>query len=175
MLRTICGDPERYVKTVLERDSGRLLHRRRRRANDKDGYFWMMGRVDDVLNVSGHRLGTMEIESRAGGAPQGGRGRGGGTARRAEGTGRRRLRDSRSRATRLRPQLKEELRQWVAKEIGSMAKPDDIRFTEPFPRRAGKIMRRLLRELATHGEVMGDTTTLEDFSVIARLRQQDED
>jgi acetyl-CoA synthetase len=73
------------------------------------------------------------------------------------------------------PELKEELRKWVAKEIGSLARPDDLRFTEQLPKtRSGKIMRRLLRELATNGEIKGDTTTLEDFSVIAKLREQDE-
>jgi acetyl-CoA synthetase len=70
--------------------------------------------------------------------------------------------------------LKEELRQWVAKEIGSMAKPDDIRFTDQLPKtRSGKIMRRLLRELASSGEVKGDTTTLEDFAVIAKLKEEE--
>jgi acetyl-CoA synthetase len=73
------------------------------------------------------------------------------------------------------PELKEELRKWVAKEIGALAKPDDIRFTDSLPKtRSGKIMRRLLRELATNGEVKGDTTTLEDFSVIAKLKEQEE-
>ena len=74
-----------------------------------------------------------------------------------------------------RQQLKEELRQWVAKEIGSLAKPDDIRFTDQLPKtRSGKIMRRLLREVAGGGDVKGDTTTLEDFSVIAKLKESDE-
>jgi len=73
------------------------------------------------------------------------------------------------------PELKEELRQWVAKEIGAMAKPDDIRFTDMLPKtRSGKIMRRLLRELATSGDVKGDMTTIEDFNVIARLKETDE-
>jgi acetyl-CoA synthetase len=73
------------------------------------------------------------------------------------------------------PQLKEELREWVAKEIGSLARPDDIRFTQALPKtRSGKIMRRLLRELATNGEIKGDTTTLEDFTVIAQLRDSEE-
>ncbi|HYA25300.1 MAG TPA: acetyl-coenzyme A synthetase, partial [Terriglobales bacterium] len=73
------------------------------------------------------------------------------------------------------PELKEELRRWVAKEIGPLAKPDDIRFTDMLPKtRSGKIMRRLLRELATSGEVKGDTTTLEDFSVISKLKESDE-
>ena len=73
------------------------------------------------------------------------------------------------------PELKEELRKWVTKEIGALARPDDIRFTDSLPKtRSGKIMRRLLRELATNGEVKGDTTTLEDFSVIAKLKEQEE-
>ena len=73
------------------------------------------------------------------------------------------------------PELKEELRKWVAKEIGALAKPDDIRFTDMLPKtRSGKIMRRLLRELATSGDVKGDTTTLEDFGVIAKLKESDE-
>ena len=73
------------------------------------------------------------------------------------------------------PQLKEELREWVAKEIGSLARPDDIRFTQALPKtRSGKIMRRLLRELATNGDIKGDTTTLEDFTVIAQLRGSEE-
>ena len=72
-------------------------------------------------------------------------------------------------------ELKNELRAWVAKEIGALARPDDLRFTEQLPKtRSGKIMRRLLRELATNGEIKGDTTTLEDFSVIAKLRESDE-
>jgi acetyl-CoA synthetase len=72
-------------------------------------------------------------------------------------------------------ELKQEIRQWVAKEIGALARPDDVRFTESLPKtRSGKIMRRLLRELATSGEVKGDTTTLEDFTVIAKLREKDE-
>ena len=72
-------------------------------------------------------------------------------------------------------ELKDELRKWVSKEIGSLARPDDIRFTESLPKtRSGKIMRRLLRELATHGEITGDITTLEDFTVIAKLREAEE-
>ncbi len=71
--------------------------------------------------------------------------------------------------------MKDELKKWVAKEIGSLARPDDIRFTDALPKtRSGKIMRRLLRELATHGEIKGDTTTLEDFQVIAKLRESEE-
>src|SRR5216683_286152 len=141
---------------------------------DKDGYFWVMGRVDDVINVSGHRLSTMEVESAL-------------VAHEAvaEAAVVARPDDIKGQAIsafvtleqgrKPTPELKDELRKWVAKEIGAMAKPDDIRFTDTLPKtRSGKIMRRLLRELASSGEVKGDTTTLEDFGIIAKLKEQDE-
>ena len=132
-----------------------------------------MGRVDDVLNVTGHRLSTMEVESAlvahevaeaaVVGRPDDLKGQ----AISAFVT----LEQGRQPTA----ELKEELRKWVAKEIGSLAKPDDIRFTDSLPKtRSGKIMRRLLRELASGGDVKGDTTTLEDFGVIAKLKEQDE-
>ena len=173
MLRTIWGDPDRYVKQYWSDIPGVYFTGDGAR-EDKDGYFWIMGRVDDVLNVSGHRLSTMEIESAlvahekvaeaaVVGRPDDLKGQavcafvtleGGFTPSK---------------------EMKEDLRAWVAKEIGSMAKPDDIRFTDQLPKtRSGKIMRRLLRELATSGDVKGDTTTLEDFNVIARLKESDE-
>ena len=141
---------------------------------DADGYFWIMGRVDDVLNVSGHRLSTMEIESAlvahhkvAEAAVVGRPDEMKGQAVAAFVTLESGYQPS--------PELKEELRPWVAKEIGSMAKPDDIRFTDQLPKtRSGKIMRRLLRELASSGEVKGDVTTLEDMGVISRLQQDEE-
>ena len=141
---------------------------------DDDGYFWIMGRVDDVLNVCGHRLSTMEIESALVAH-----------AKVAEAAVVGRPDEIKGQAVAAfvtlemghepSPELKEELRAWVAKEIGSMAKPDDIRFTDQLPKtRSGKIMRRLLRELASSGEVKGDITTLEDMGVIARLQQDEE-
>src|SRR5437879_2740379 len=141
---------------------------------DKDGYFWIMGRVDDVLNVSGHRLSTMEVESAlvahdavAEAAVVGRPDELKGQAIAAFVT----LEKGRKPSN----ELKEELRKWVAKEIGALAKPDDIRFTDTLPKtRSGKIMRRLLRELATSGEIEGDTTTLEDLGVIAKLKESDE-
>ncbi len=131
-----------------------------------------MGRVDDVINVSGHRLSTMEVESAlvaheavAEAAVVGRPDEIKGQAISAFVS----LEHGRTPS----PELKEELRKWVAKEIGAMAKPDDIRFTDSLPKtRSGKIMRRLLRELATNGEVKGDTTTLEDLSVIAKLKSK---
>lgn len=172
MLRTIWGDPDRYVRQYWSDVPGVYFTGDGVR-EDKDGYFWVMGRVDDVLNVSGHRLSTMEIESAlvahgkvaeaaVVGRPDGLKGQ----AVSAFVT----LESGHTPS----PELKEELRAWVAKEIGAMAKPEDIRFTDQLPKtRSGKIMRRLLRELATHGEVKGDTTTLEDFSVISRLKEDE--
>ena len=142
---------------------------------DKDGYFWIMGRVDDVLNVSGHRLGTMEVESRAGRPPGGRRGRG----HRPDRT-RSRARPSppsspSRRATPAEGRLKDELKAHVASKIGALARPDDIRFAAELPKtRSGKIMRRLLRDVA-EGRALGDTTTLADPTVVATLKNQYED
>ncbi len=141
---------------------------------DADGYFWLMGRVDDVINVSGHRLGTMEIESALVAHPK---------VAEAAVVGRPDEMKGQAIAAFVTLEeghepsdaLKQELRQWVAKEIGALARPDDLRFTQMLPKtRSGKIMRRLLRELATTGTVTGDTTTLEDFGVIAKLRGDEE-
>jgi len=173
MARTIFNDPERYQKTYWSEIPGSYFTGDGAR-RDEDGYYWLMGRVDDVINVSGHRLGTMEIESALVAHPKV-----------AEAAVVGRPHDLKGQAIAAfvtleseyepSPELKEELRKWVAKEIGALARPDDLRFTEQLPKtRSGKIMRRLLRELATHGEIKGDTTTLEDFSVIAKLREQDE-
>jgi acetyl-CoA synthetase len=173
MARTIYNDPERYNHQYWSDIPGSYFTGDGARI-DADGYYWLMGRVDDVINVSGHRLGTMEIESAL-------------VAHKkvAEAAVVGRPHDLKGQAIsafvtleaghKASAELKEELRAWVAKEIGSLARPDDLRFTEQLPKtRSGKIMRRLLRELATHGEIKGDTTTLEDFSVIAKLRESDE-
>jgi acetyl-CoA synthetase len=173
MARTIFGDPDRYVKQYWSDIPGVYFTGDGARI-DKDGYIWVMGRVDDVLNVSGHRLSTMEIESALVSHPKV-----------AEAAVVGRPDDIKGQAVAAfitletnvaaTPALKDELRAWVAKEIGSMAKPDDIRFTEQLPKtRSGKIMRRLLRELATSGEVTGDITTLEDFAVISKLKDSDD-
>ena len=173
MARTIFGDAERYARMWME-IPGRYFTGDGAR-QDADGYFWLMGRVDDVLSVSGHRLGTMEIESAlvshthvaeaaVVGRPD---------AMKGEGiVAFVSLEDGRQPS----PALKDELKKWVAREIGALARPDDIRFTPTLPKtRSGKIMRRLLRELAATGDVKGDTTTLEDFSVVARLKEKDEE
>ncbi|MGD0931043.1 MAG: acetate--CoA ligase [Candidatus Korobacteraceae bacterium] len=172
MLRTVYGDPERYIRQYWSDIPGVYFTGDGAR-EDKDGYFWIMGRVDDVLNVSGHRLSTMEIESALVAHPK---------VAEAAVVGRPDEMKGQAVAAfvtlemghNASPELKEELRLWVAKEIGAMAKPDDIRFTDQLPKtRSGKIMRRLLRELASSGEVKGDVTTLEDMGVIARLQDEE--
>jgi len=173
MARTVWGDAERYKQTYFTDIPGSYFTGDGARW-DADGYYWLMGRVDDVINVSGHRLGTMEIESALVAHP---------AVAEAAVVGR--PDDLKGQAIaafvtlegghRPTEELRQELRKWVSKEIGALARPDDLRFTQMLPKtRSGKIMRRLLRELATTGEVKGDTTTLEDFGVLAKLREGDE-
>ncbi len=173
MLRTIYGDPERYKKQYWTEIPGCYFTGDGAR-KDKDGYFWIMGRVDDVINVSGHRLGTMEIESAlvshpsvAEAAVVGKPDEVKGTAIAAFVT----LEASHSPSD----HLKEELRHHVVKQIGALARPDEIRFTENLPKtRSGKIMRRLLRDIASGSQTIGDTTTLEDYSVLTKLMAEEE-
>ena len=173
MARTVWGDAERYQQTYFSDVPGSYFTGDGARW-DSDGYYWLMGRVDDVINVSGHRLGTMEIESALVAHPKV-----------AEAAVVGRPDDMKGQAIVAfvtldsgngpSEDLRQELRKWVTKEIGALARPDDLRFTQMLPKtRSGKIMRRLLRELATTGDVKGDTTTLEDFSVLAKLREGDE-
>lgn len=173
MARTIYNDPDRYVQAYWSDIKGSYFTGDGAR-RDEDGYYWLMGRVDDVINVSGHRLGTMEVESALVAHPKVAEAAVVGRPDELKG-------QAISAFVTLEygnepsDELKEELRKWVAKEIGSLARPDDLRFTDALPKtRSGKIMRRLLRELATHGEIRGDTTTLEDFTIIAKLREADE-
>jgi acetyl-CoA synthetase len=173
MLRTIWGDDERYVKTYWSEIPGVYFAGDGAR-RDEHGYYWIMGRVDDVINVSGHRLGTAEVESAlvsheavaeaaVVGRPDELKGQAIAAFVTLEG------------GRKGSEELKKELREHVAKEIGALAKPDDIRFTDTLPKtRSGKIMRRLLRELASSGQVSGDVTTLEDFSVLEKLREDEE-
>jgi acetyl-CoA synthetase len=173
MLRTIYRDPDRYVAQYWSEIPGMYFAGDGAR-KDEDGYFWILGRVDDVINVSGHRLSTMEVESALVAHPAV-----------AEAAVVARPDEIKGQAIAAfvtlesgqQPSdtLKSELRQWVAKEIGALARPDDIRFADALPKtRSGKIMRRLLREIATSGEVRGDVTTLEDFSVISKLKEEEE-
>jgi acetyl-CoA synthetase len=172
MLRTIYGDADRYVQQYWTEIPGMYFAGDGAR-KDEQGYFWILGRVDDVINVSGHRLSTMEVESALVAHPKV-----------AEAAVVARPDEIKGQAiaafvtleSGAEPsgELKQELRQWVAKEIGALARPDDIRFSDALPKtRSGKIMRRLLREIATSGEVQGDVTTLEDFSVVARLQEEE--
>jgi len=171
MLRGIWGDPKRYEETYWSK-FGKFYFAGDGAHRDRDGNFWIMGRIDDVMNVSGHRIGTMEVESAlvshesvaeaavvgrpdeitgtavvAFVTPRGGVDAGDGFAK--------------------------TLREHVAGEIGAFAKPAEIRFTDSLPKtRSGKIMRRLLRDIASGKETLGDTTTLEDYTVLAKLREE---
>jgi acetyl-CoA synthetase len=141
---------------------------------DDDGYFWIMGRIDDVINVSGHRLGTAEVESALVGHAMVAEAACVGMPHELKGQGLAAFVTLRA-GCKPSDDLKKELSQCVAKTIGSFARPDQIRFTDALPKtRSGKIMRRLLKELASGGEVKGDTTTLEDFSVLAKLKESSE-
>jgi acetyl-CoA synthetase len=173
MARTIYGDQARYEQAYWSEVPGSYFTGDGAR-RDTDGYFWLMGRVDDVINVSGHRLGTMEVESALVAHPK---------VAEAAAVGRPHEMKGQAIAVFVTlegghqpsDELRHELREWVAKEIGALARPDDLTFAQALPKtRSGKIMRRLLRELATTGEVRGDTTTLEDFTVIAKLREGEE-
>jgi acetyl-CoA synthetase len=173
MLRGIWGDPARYKEVYWTEVPGSYFTGDGCR-QDKDGYFWIVGRIDDVLNVAGHRIGTAEVESAIVSHPKV-----------AEAAVVGRPDDLKGQALvafvtlksgiQAEPALREELRNHIAKEIGPVAKPDDIRFAEMLPKtRSGKIMRRLLKQIAAGGEIKGDTTTLEDFSVLAKLGKTEE-
>jgi len=133
-----------------------------------------MGRVDDVINVSGHRIGTAEVESALVAHPKVAEAAVVGKPDDMKGSA---ISAFVTLEGKYHPseELNAELKLWVTKQIGALAKPDEIRFTEALPKtRSGKIMRRLLREIATQGSVSGDTTTLEDFSVLEALRTDEE-
>ncbi|TWT67975.1 acetate--CoA ligase [Crateriforma conspicua] len=171
MLRGIWGDEDRFVDQYWSAVPGKYLTGDNAR-KDGDGYYWIMGRIDDVINVSGHRLSTIEVESAlvshdavceaaVVGRPDDLKGQ----AIAAFVT-----------VADVEPneELRNELRQHVRKQIGALAQPDDIRFTATLPKtRSGKIMRRLLRDVASGREVVGDTSTLEDLSALAKLREED--
>ena len=174
MMRTVYGDPERFRRTYWEHiapKNGRYLYFAGDGARkDEDGYFWVMGRVDDVINVSGHRLGTMEVESALVSHPAVAEAAVVGKPDEIKGE------DIVAFVTLegghdAGDDLTKELRKHVTEEIGAIARPGDIRFTDALPKtRSGKIMRRLLRNLAAGQEVSGDTSTLEDRSVLDKLR-----
>jgi acetyl-CoA synthetase len=171
--RTIWNDDARYVETYFSKWEHRpdIYFAGDGAKRDEDGYYWILGRVDDVLNVAGHRIGTMEVESAlvehpavAEAAVVGKHHELKGQAIAAFVT----LREGDDPST----ELRDELREFVAEKIGAIAKPDDILFTADLPKtRSGKIMRRLLRDIA-EGRALGDTTTLADPAVVASLKQQ---
>ena len=174
MLRGIFNDPERYAKQYWSDVKGAYFTGDGAR-RDKDGYFWIMGRVDDVLNVSGHRLGTAEIESALVGHPSVAEAAVVGVPHEMKGQGVAAFVTLKT-GFEASETLKKDLINLVAKQIGAIARPDQLRFADSLPKtRSGKIMRRLLKELASTGSVKGDTTTLEDFNVISKLQQQQQE
>jgi acetyl-CoA synthetase len=174
MIRTIWNDPERFKKSYFPEElkglylAGDSAHR------DEDGYYWIMGRIDDVLNVSGHRLGTMEIESALVANPLVTEAAIVGKPHDIKGEsivayvvlkGTRPVGDEAKK-------IVAELREWVGKEIGPIAKPDEIRFGDNLPKtRSGKIMRRLLRSLAKGEEITADISTLDNPAILEQLKQ----
>ena len=178
MLRTVWGDPDRYVKNYfseIQIDGHPVYFAGDGARRDADGYFWVMGRVDDVINVAGHRLGTMEIESALVGHPDVAEAAVVGRPDELKGQAVVAFVTLRSGRTGT-PETKAALAAHVVKEIGALARPEEIRFTDALPKtRSGKIMRRLLKEIAAGGQIKGDTTTLEDMAVLNRLSQSDED
>jgi len=172
MLRTIYGDNKRYYETYwkdYEKQGFYLAGDGARR--DEDGYIWIVGRLDDVLNVSGHRLGTAEVESALVSHPDVAEAAVVGRPDEIKGQGVVAFVTLKQEIT-PSDELARALRAHVGKEIGAIAKPDDIRFTNILPKtRSGKIMRRLLKEICSSGTVVGDTTTLEDFGAIASLQE----
>jgi outer membrane biosynthesis protein TonB len=173
MLRTIWGDNDRYLSTYWEKFRNRYYVAGDSARRDKDGYYWIMGRIDDVLNVAGHRLGTMEIESALVAHP-----------RVAESAVVSRPHEIKGESVFAyvvlnvpRPEgaaakaLIEELRSWVGEQLSPIAKPDEIRLTENLPKtRSGKIMRRLLRSIARGEEITQDMSTLENPAILEQLR-----
>ena len=174
MLRGIWGDPKRYVETYWSEVKGNYFTGDGCR-QDKDGYFWIVGRIDDVLNVSGHRIGTAEVESALVSHPKVAEAAVVGRPDEIKGQALVAFVTLKG-SDKADKDLSEELRKHVGKEIGPVAKPDNVRFADALPKtRSGKIMRRLLKQIAAGNlEVQGDTSTLEDISVLAQL-SKDED
>jgi acetyl-CoA synthetase len=170
MLKTIWGDDERYRETYWSRFPGRYFAGDGAKVDD-DGYWWILGRVDDVLNVAGHRIGTMEVESALVAHP---------AVAEAAVVGKQHdlkgqaiaafvtLKDGYEAGS----ELKDDLREHVTRKIGAIARPDDILFAADLPKtRSGKIMRRLLQDIA-EGRALGDTTTLADAGVVSQLKER---
>jgi acetyl-CoA synthetase len=171
MLRGIWGDDERFKEVYWSKVPGKYLAGDNARC-DEDGYYWIMGRIDDVLNVSGHRLSTIEIESALVSHPNVAEAAAVGRPHELKGEAVAvfvSLRDAEP-----TEELRKALKLHVRKEIGALAQPDDIRFTAALPKtRSGKIMRRLLKDIAAGKETVGDTSTLEDYSVLMKLKEEE--
>ena len=169
MLRTIYGDPERYVSRSWNRWGPAVYVTGDGARRDADGYFWLLGRVDDVLNVAGHRVGTMEVESALVDHPSVAEAAVVGKPHEIKGTAIAAFVTVKD-GVNATPELAQELKQHVVTVIGPIARPDEILFAADLPKtRSGKIMRRLLRDIA-EGKALGDTTTLADPAAVARLK-----
>ncbi|WP_437598738.1 acetate--CoA ligase [Sorangium sp. So ce590] len=174
ILRTVWGDDERFRKQYFSDVEGCYFTGDGARRDD-DGYFWVVGRIDDVLNVAGHRIGTAEIESALVSHPAVAEAAAVGRPDELKGQALVVFVSLRPGAT-AGPELQAKLAEHVAKEIGKFARPDTIRFADALPKtRSGKIMRRLLKDVAAGRELTGDTSTLEDLNVMAKLRQQEDE
>jgi acetyl-CoA synthetase len=171
MMCGIWGDEERYKEQYWSKVPGMYLTGDNAR-QDSDGYYWIMGRIDDVINVSGHRLSTIEVESALVSHPAVAEAAVVGKPDEIKGQAIAAFVTLRVPAT---EELRQALKLHVRKEIGALAQPDDIRFTSSLPKtRSGKIMRRLLRDIASGKMQTGDTSTLEDYTVLAKLRSDEE-
>jgi len=174
MLRTIYGDDERYRATYWSKWDGKYYFPGDGARRDEDGYFWLLGRVDDVLNVAGHRIGTMEVESALVDHPSVAEAAVVGKPHELKGQAIAAFVTLKA-GIAAKDELKDELKAHVARKIGALARPDDILFSADLPKtRSGKIMRRLLRDIA-EGRALGDTTTLADPSVVAKLKEEYEE
>jgi len=173
MLRTIYGDDERYKETYWSRFPGRYFAGDGAKL-DEEGYWWILGRVDDVLNVAGHRIGTMEVESALVDHPSVAEAAVVGKTHELKGQALAAFVTLKE-GKQISPSLKDDLKEHVVRKIGAIARPDDIIFSADLPKtRSGKIMRRLLKDIA-EGRALGDTTTLADPAVVNRLKEMYED
>jgi acetyl-CoA synthetase len=174
MLRGIYGDPDRFVKQYWSKWDRSIYFTGDGAKRDEDGYFWLLGRVDDVINVAGHRIGTMEIESALVDHPKVAEAAVVGRAHQLKGQAISAfviLKEGNAPG----PALAAELKEHVVKKIGAIARPEDVLFAADLPKtRSGKIMRRLLKDIA-EGKALGDTTTLADASVVAKLKEKYEE
>jgi acetyl-CoA synthetase len=173
MLRGIYGDPERFHRQYWSQVPG-MYFTGDGAKRDKEGYFWLLGRIDDVMNISGHRVSTMEVESALVDHPAVAEAAVIGRTHEIKGQAIAAFVTIKAGRT-TSEDLKKEIKEHVARKIGSLARPDDVIYAAELPKtRSGKIMRRLLRDVA-EGRALGDTTTLADATVVAELKHKYED